>query len=345
MRINHILKRNENIKDFNYHFPISEKEMELKRIESLQPKKFSKYYMERFCTILSESNNKNNPKYFIQRKNLKFNIKNQKLEKEELYITTQNLESKNVDNENDNNYIYPDYFLNEEKEGFLTNKDNEEREKMLYEKLKTKNTFNKRSYKNILSSKENRASLLKSKDILSPKIIKNFDPNLAKAIEKNNKLTDNQSKNLNYISDLNIFKTIDAINEKKEQIKKLKNQKIKYLNNISLFNYDSKKWNEKRKELNKNINEIMFNRFNTENHKYLINMRKGIDKTHENATNIEHNLNIFFDKIDDFIDKQVEYIRENNPQSNNEGGVYSKRNSLRKKIRISKGNFKENNKE
>ena len=271
--------------------------MELKRIESLQPKKFSKYYLERFCTILSESNNKNNPKYFIQRKNLKSNIKNQKEEKEELYITTQNLESKNVDNENDNNYIYPDYFLNEEKEGFLTNKDNEEREKMLYEKLKTKNKFNKRSYKNILSSKENRASSLKEKNILPSNIIKNFDPNLAKAIEKNNKLTDNQSKNLNYISDLNIFKTIDAINVKKEQIKKLKNQKIKYLNNISLFNYDSKKWNEKRKELNKNINEIMFNRFNTENHKYLINMRKGIDKTHENATNIEHNLNIFFDKI------------------------------------------------
>ena len=55
----------------------------------------------------------------------------------------------------------------------------------------------------------------------------------------------------------------------------------------------------------------MFNRFNTENHNYLSNMRKGIDKTNENAIHMEYNLNIFFDEIDDFIDKQVEYIKEN----------------------------------
>jgi len=309
--------------------------LELKRIESLQPKKFSKYYLDRFCTILSESNLKNEQKYFIRRRNLKNNINNKSEEKKELYITSQNFDENDNDEENEYNEIYPEYLLIKEREGFLTNSSyDEEKEKMLYEKLKTKENFNKRSYKNINS--------LKGKIILTPNFIKNFDVNLAKAIEKNkmNKLTDNQAKNLYYISDLNIFNSIDKLNDKKEKLKKIKNQKNKYLNNISLFNYDSKKWNEKRKELNKNINEIMFNKFNKENHKYLNNMTKGINKTLENARNIENNLNIFFGEIDDFIDKQAEYIRENNPPSNSESRPYSKRNSLNKRIK----NVKEKNK-
>ncbi len=309
--------------------------MELKRIESLQPKKFSKYYLDRFCTILSESNLKNDQKYFIRRRNLKNNMNNKSEEKKELYITSQNFDENDNDEENEYNEIYPEYLLIKEREGFLTNSSyDEEKEKMLYEKLKTKENFNKRSYKNINS--------LRGKIILTPNFIKNFDVNLAKAIEKNkmNKLTDNQAKNLYYISDLNIFNSIDKLNDKKEKLKKIKNQKNKYLNNISLFNYDSKKWNEKRKELNKNINEIMFNKFNKENHKYLNNMTKGINKTLENARNIENNLNIFFGEIDDFIDKQAEYIRENNPPSNSESRPYSKRNSLNKRIK----NVKEKNK-
>ena len=84
----------------------------------------------------------------------------------------------------------------------------------------------------------------------------------------------------------------------------------------------------------------MFNKFNKENHKYLNNMTKGINKTLENARNIENNLNIFFGEIDDFIDKQAEYIRENNPPSNSESRPYSKRNSLNKRIK----NVKEKNK-
>ena len=309
--------------------------MELKRIESLQPKKFSKYYLDRFCTILSESNLKNEQKYFVRRRNLKNNINNKSEEKKELYITSQNFDENDNEEENEYNEIYPEYLLIKEREGFLTNSSyDEEKEKMLYEKLKTKENFNKRSYKNINS--------LKGKIILTPNFIKNFDVNLAKKKEKNkmNKLTDNQAKNLYYISDLNIFNSIDKLNDKKEKLKKIKNQKNKYLNNISLFNYDSKKWNEKRKELNKNINEIMFNKFNKENHKYLNNMTKGINKTLENARNIENNLNIFFGEIDDFIDKQAEYIRENNPPSSSESRPYSKRNSLNKRIK----NVKEKNK-
>ena len=304
--------------------------MELKRIESLQPKKFSKYYLDRFCTILSESNLKNDKKYFIRRKNLKHDMRNKSEEKEDLYITSQNFEENN-DDEMDENELYPEYLLIKEKEGFLTNTYDEEKEKMLYEQLKTKENFNnKRSYKNIKS--------LKGKIILTPDFIKNFDENLAKAVEKNkmNKITDNQAKNLYYISDLNVFNSIDILNEKKERLKQIKHQKNKYLNNISLFNYDSKKWNEKRKELNKNINEIMFNKFNKENHKYLNTMSKGIDKTLENARNIQNNLNIFFGEIDDFIDKQAEYIRENNPPSNSESRIFSKRNSMQKRIKSTK---------
>ena len=325
--MHYILKKNKNdlnIKDFNYHLPISEKEMELKRIESLQPKKFSKYYLDKICTILSESNIKNNEKYFNRRKNLKRNIKNDKKDQKEFYITSKNFEEKN----NDDN-IYNDYILNEDREGFLTNNNiDEEREKLLYEKLRTRKKFyNKRSYTKKINNSFNKEK--KHNISLSPNIIKNFDANLAKALENNKieKLTENQIKNLNYISDLNLFDSIDILNKKTEKLKKIKNQKKNnYLNNINLFQYDSKKWEEKRKELNKNINEIMFNKFNTENHKYLNSMRKGIDKTHENAKKIENNLNKFFLDVDNFIEKQSEYIKENNPQSENESRTYSKNN-------------------
>ena len=298
--------------------------MELKRIESLQPKKFSKYYLDKICTILSESNIKNNEKYFNRRKNLKRNIKNDKKDQNEFYITSKNFEEKN----NDDN-IYNDYILNEDREGFLTNNNiDEEREKLLYEKLRTRKKFyNKRSYTKKINNSFNKEK--KHNISLSPNIIKNFDANLAKALENNKieKLTENQIKNLNYISDLNLFDSIDILNKKTEKLKKIKNQKKNnYLNNINLFQYDSKKWEEKRKELNKNINEIMFNKFNTENHKYLNSMRKGIDKTHENAKKIENNLNKFFLDVDNFIEKQSEYIKENNPQSENESRTYSKNN-------------------
>lgn len=316
-------------KEFNFYTPLSEKEMELKKIESLQPKKFNKYYLERFCTMLSQSNLKGNQKYFIQRKNLKNNSK-YKNDEEKLYITSDNFEEQSNDNEISNNEdIYPEYFLSEENKGFLTNSnEDEEKEKILYDKLKTRTNLNKRSYDNIYNKR-----ILKQKNVLSPNFIKNFDPNLAKAIENNKmiKLTDKQARNLYYISDLKIFNELEKINEKKEKLKKIKNQNNKYLNNISLFKYDSKKWNEKRKELNKNINEIMFNKFNKENHKYLNSMKKGIDKTHENARNIEHNLNIFFGEIDDFIEKQAEYIKENNPQGEIESIEFSKKNSLHKR--------------
>ena len=314
--------------------------MELKRIESLQPKKFSKYYLDKFCTILSESNLNNNEKYFIQRRNLKHNIKNLQKEQKDFYITSQNFEEKNNENNKNEIYntdIYQDYILSEEKEGFLTNNNNyeEEREKLLYEKLKTRKNFYNKGNKD--NHNINIDSFIKKnkQNILSPNIIKNFDANLAKAIENNkiDKLTENQIKNLNYISDLNLFDSIDTLNKKKEILKKIKNQKYKkYLNNISLFQYDSKKWNERRKELNKNINEIMFNKFNEENHKYLSTMRKGIDKINENAKKIELNLNKFFSEVDNFIEKQSEYIKENNPQNENQSRSYSK-NSIPRRVK------------
>ena len=198
--------------------------MELKRIESLQPKKFSKYYLDKICTILSESNIKNNEKYFNRRKNLKRNIKNDKKDQKEFYITSKNFEEKN----NDDN-IYNDYILNEDREGFLTNNNiDEEREKLLYEKLRTRKKFyNKRSCTKKINNSFNKEK--KHNISLSPNIIKNFDANLAKALENNKieKLTENQIKNLNYISDLNLFDSIDILNKKTEKLKKIKNQKKK----------------------------------------------------------------------------------------------------------------------
>ena len=148
-----------------------------------------------------------------------------------IYITMPNLENKNDDdlyryaNPSDNRYTkedtipFPNELLEEEdkdennlyfknksydiltdtvKDILLRDKEKSEtesykqKEKLLYEQLRTKKAFNKNRFNsakrinNIPYENNNNYSHRRRKNFLSPKFIKNFDNNLAKSVENNN---------------------------------------------------------------------------------------------------------------------------------------------------------------
>lgn len=358
---------------------MKDKEIELKMLENLQPRKFDKNYVEKFVTLLHDSKTLK-PKYSIQRKKLKINpikIINKDIIKNNnnngIYITSATLNNNNqypniniFDNNEEYGHNSSDYELDDEQtltyseKDILNNKNdnkdnineelNEEKGKMLYEILRTKKKFNtKKKYGKLYASTEinelpkvnnNDSNYhIKRKNYFSPDFIRNFDNSLAKSIEKQNfkKLTKNQAKNLYYISELKVFDLVGKMKNKNKILNKFKNNNQIYLSNRDLFKYDKKKWDEKRKELNKNINEIMFNKFNLDNKKYLKKMRKSVDKLHDNAEYIETDLGKLFNDLNVFIDKNREYIKENN-HSNKESSKHSKRGSFITKLSLKSPN-------
>lgn len=302
-----------------------------------------------------------------------------------IYITMPNLENKNDDdlyryvNPSENRYAkedtipFPNELLEEEdkdennlyfknksydiltdtvKDILLRDKEKSEtesykqKEKLLYEQLRTKKAFNKNRYNsakrinNISYENNNNYSNRRRKNYLSPKFIKNFDNNLAKSVENNNfkKLTENQVKNLYYIAELRLFDNIDELGRKNKILKELNNyKKKKYMDTIDVFKYNKKKWDEKRKEMNKNINNIMFNKFNRDNKKYLRIMKKGVEKTHDDSKLIEKDMIKYIDDINNFIDLNAEYLLEVG-QSNKESLLHSKKTSFNRRPNIGKIN-------
>jgi len=301
-----------------------------------------------------------------------------------IYITLPNLEDKNSDNlynyvnpaenrYNDEDTIpFPNYLIEEEKDEnnlyfknrsydilsdtvkdilLKSQKESElesykQKEKLLYEQLKTKKAFNKnrfnsaRRINNISNENNNNYGIKKRKNYLSPKFLKNFDNNLAKSVENKNfqKLTENQVKNLYYIAELRLFDNIDELGRKNKILKELNNyKKKKYMDTIDVFKYNKNKWDEKRRELNKNINNIMFNKFNKDNKKYLKIMKKGVDKTHDNSKLIEKDMVKYIDDINNFIDLNSEYLIEVG-QSNKDSLLHSKKTSFNRRPNIGKIN-------
>jgi hypothetical protein len=315
------------------------------------------------------------PSYSSARKKIKRNIKTENkrsnINGNGIYITLPNVEDKNNDNYSDEDAIpFPNYLIEEDKNennlnfnhksyDLLTdtvkdilfrNKEESElesyrqKEKLLYEQLRTKKAFNKNRFnsanRNISYENNNNFNNKRRKNYLSPKFIKNFDNNLAKSVENNNfqKLTENQVKNLYYISELRLFDNIDELGRKNKILKEINNyQKRKYMDTIDVFKYNKKKWDEKRKEMNKNINNIMFNKFNRDNKKYLKIMKKGVDKTHDDSKLIEKDMIKYIDDINSFIDLNSEYLLEVG-QSNKESLLHTKKTSFNRRPNIGKIN-------
>ena len=182
------IKTVENKKDFIIKSPKKEKELELKMLSNLQPRKLNRNYVEKFVTLLHESKDLK-PNYFRQRRKLRLNsikIKNvnngRNANRNGIYITLPKLDD-NIQNQNMNTYDNKDDYsisvsqiisdeernkIDSYSNNILTdtirnivykNTDNnldldlyEQKEKLLYEKLKTKKQFhlNNLSNKNSL---------------------------------------------------------------------------------------------------------------------------------------------------------------------------------------------------
>ena len=232
-------------------------------------------------------------------------------------------------------------------------KNEEEKGKKLYEKLKTRyNSFD------ITKTKENKNrknwSKIKKRNIPSnyqliatPQQISEFDYYLGQAFIKGKFrfLTNKQRENLGYIGELNLFNSINRIKEKQNMIKEMKNEKKgkNPLLPIDVFKYDAEKWKKYTKERNKNNNDVVINELNEKNRIKLDNMKEYIDKLNLDADIYDKDVNNIINNIDKFLEKYGEESNTNTlnaTRKNSKVSDYSiksiRRHSLKKNIRASR---------
>ena len=237
-------------------------------------------------------------------------------------------------------------------------KNEEEKGKKLYEKLKTRyNSFD------ITKTKENKNrknwSKIKKRNIPSnyqliatPQQISEFDYYLGQAFIKGKFrfLTNKQRENLGYIGELNLFNSINRIKEKQNMIKEMKNEKKgkNPLLPIDVFKYDAEKWKKYTKERNKNNNDVVINELNEKNRIKLDNMKEYIDKLNLDADIYDKDVNNIINNIDKFLEKYGEESNTNTlnaTRKNSKVSDYSiksiRRHSLKKNIRASRNEQQE----
>ena len=237
-------------------------------------------------------------------------------------------------------------------------KNEEEKGKKLYEKLKTRyNSFD------ITKTKENKNrknwSKIKKRNIPSnyqliatPQQISEFDYYLGQAFIKGKFrfLTNKQRENLGYIGELNLFNSINRIKEKQNMIKEMKNEKKgkNPLLPIDVFKYDAEKWKKYTKERNKNNNDVVINELNEKNKIKLDNMKEYIDKLNLDADIYDKDVNNIIKNIDNFLEKYGEESNTNTlnaTRKNSKVGDYSikssRRHSLKKNVRVSRNEQQE----
>jgi hypothetical protein len=321
-------------------------------IENLHKKKLSKDYVDKLIVLLYNSKNKLN--YSQKRNNIKKAI--YKLdENNELYLTLPKLKNRNKNvyannyaktetteysnnkitsnNPSPNRYLDDEEILdenikeilydNEDKNDIVKKEEEEEKGKILFEKLKTRydsfdlednnnlrsedNVKNKKKYKS-LPKLQKKQIPSEYKLIATPQQISEFDYNLGKSFVngKLRYLTNAQKEKLSYIAELNIFNSIDRIKEKANLIKELKNEnknKKKLLMPIDFFKYDSEKWKKISDERNKNINDIVITKLNEENKDKLNVMKEYINKLNMDAFMAEKDVNKTINNINFFLTK------------------------------------------
>ena len=237
-------------------------------------------------------------------------------------------------------------------------KNEEEKGKKLYEKLKTRyNSFD------ITKTKENKNrknwSKIKKRNIPSsreliatPQQISEFDYYLGQAFIKGKFrfLTNKQRENLGYIGELNLFNSINRIKEKQNMIKEMKNEKKgkNPLLPIDVFKYDAEKWKKYTKERNKNNNDVVINELNEKNKIKLDNMKEYIDKLNLDADIYDKDVNNIINNIDKFLEKYGEESNTNTlnaTRKNSKVSDYSiksiRRHSLKNNIRASRNEQQE----
>ena len=363
-------------------------------MDSFFEKRFSKDYIDKLTTLLYNSRNKKD--YSLKRKNLKqaifkldenerfyltlpkliINKDNKKgfANKQEIigtnYTKTETTEYTNnklmsteKDNKDNNFYKKEENPLDENiKEIFydqdIMDKEEEEKGKFLYEKLKTRyNNFDiNNSSRKSNSNKKGRKNLSKIKKrnipsdyqlIATPEQISEFDYYLGQAFKKGNFrfLTNRQKENLGYIGELNLFHSMNRIKEKQNMIKEMKNDKKngkKILLPIDVFKYNAEKWKKYSYEKNRNNNDVVINELNEKNKNKLDDMKEYINKLNTEAYSADKDVNNIINNIDIFLDKYGTEKNENITRKNSRASEFSVKTVRNKKnIRYSKFNKEE----
>ena len=318
-----------------------EKEREIKILENLLHKKLNNEYMDKLSILLYKSQTKSN--YPQKRNNLKktiykyddknelnltlpklnVNDKNKNIANKYFKTETTEYTSKKITNNHSQRQLEEKDMLDENIKEILyedeMDKEEEERGKLLYEQLRTRyNDFNfeDNSFKNNKKYKKKYKSLSKDKKripsqyklIATPQQISEFDYNIGKSFVNGNLryLTSQQKEKLAYIAELNLFNSIDKLNEKNNILKEIKTGRQKgkkILMPIDIFKYDAKKWELIAKERNKNLNNIAIHQLNDENKKKLNNMKEYLNQLNTDAFIADKEVNKTINRINDFLIK------------------------------------------
>ena len=317
----------------------SEKDREIRIIEGLRSKKYSQEYIDKLSVLLYNSKNKIN--YSQKRNNIKKAI--YKLDdNNELYLTLPKLrKNKNVgvnalaktettEYSNNKNTTKPspkrnfdddDDILDEnireilyENENNNTDKEEEQKGKILFDKLKTRydnfnfdNSIKKSKFKSLPKLKKKQIPS-EYKLIATPQQISEFDYNLGKSFVNGHLryLTKFQKEKLGYIAQLNIFNSIDRLKEKTNIIKEIKNNsksKKRILMPIDFFKYDSEKWKKISEERNQNYNDIIINKLNDDNKDKINDMKEYLNKLNIDAFAADKDVNKAINNINNFLSK------------------------------------------
>ena len=289
----------------------SEKDREIRMIENLYQKKFSKDYIDKLTILLYNSKNKVN--YSKKRNNIKKAIykldenneyyltlpklKKNKMTQINSYAKTETTEysnNKNTTKPSPKKYLYDEEDVLDENikeilyENDNTNKKEEEiKGKILFDELKTRyQSFkfdNKKKYKSLPKLKKRQKLPSEYKLIATPQQISEFDYNLGQSFINGNLryLTKSQKEKLTYIAELDLFNSLDKLKDKINIIKDIKNdnknKKIKLMP-IDLFKYDTEKWKKISDERNQNYNDMIINKLNEDNKDKLNDMKEYLNK-------------------------------------------------------------------
>ena len=201
------------------------------------------------------------------------------------------------------------------------NVEDEEKGKILYDRLKTKydmfeNEDNdiQKNYKSLpkINKKKNKKNKKQIpseyKLIATPQQISEFDYNLGKSFINGNLryLTRQQKEKLAYIAELNLFNSIDRLKEKTDIIKEIKTgsqNKKTILMPIDFFKYDAAKWKKISNERNKNLNNIAIHELNDKNREKLNSMRDYINKLNVDAFIADKEVNKTISNINSFLSR------------------------------------------
>ena len=312
--------------------PDFERDKNLKLLENLFCLKFDQDYIDKSSLLLYNSPKTRN--YPQKRKKLRKTIYNYD-ENNNLYITFPKFNSvdrpikknaQTVEAQGIKNYFITDknefedenleelrqkinQEINNENPNYRTISNNEDLEydendkkgRKLYKLLKTKYDT---TLPKIENNNKERALMLKKINDIDPILGKKINENQAKA------LTKTQQMNLFYLSELDVFNSMDKLNSKKAILNSYKyknNKKIK-LPIKDLFYYDKDKWNKFNHERNFNENEAKINEINQKNRERLDNLKSSIDKLEYEKNRTESDVHETLSKIEHFLKNNASSI-------------------------------------